>query len=274
MKLLKPDNPEILSVVVMKNNKIIAQTQQTEMLYPQYSIMKSLVVLVIGNLLENQKLTLETTVGEVLNTGNTSISGVSLEKLLSMQSGMQEKLLFADRNTCADYEKACCKMPLKNKQEFLYSNACAYLAGRMAEEQTGIFLQDQIINNIFKPLHIINYDFEYDTKGHVFGASGLKLKTEDLAKIGQGILEYKICSAQWQKNFGSTHAISNEGKPYGYFFWILEHGFYMSGKWGQRCFIFPEYHAVIAINSNMQKQDSINHYMTCELLPLLGVSHE
>ena len=274
MKLLKPDNPEILSVVVMKENKIIAQTQQTEILYPQYSIMKSLVALVIGNLLENQKLTLETTVGEVLNTGNVPISNISLEKLLSMQSGMQEKLLFADRTTCKDYIKACCEMNVKNKQEFLYSNACAYLAGRIAETQEKISLESQIISMLFKPLNLKNYEFEYDTEGRVFGASGLKLKTEDLAKIGRGILEHKICSAKWQKNFSSTHAISNDGKPYGYFFWILENGFYMSGKWGQRCFMFPEYQAVIAINSNMQKQDIINYYMTCELLPLLEVSHE
>lgn len=268
MKILKPDNSEILSIVIMKNNKIIAETQQTEILYSQYSIMKSLVALVIGKLLDNQKLTLKTTVGQVLNTGNAPISSVSLEKLLSMQSGMQEKLLFADRNTCADYVKACCEMPLKNKQEFLYSNACAYLAGRMAEEQEKISLQDLIINYIFKPLDIKNYHFEYDTQGHVFGASGLKLKTEDLAKIGQGILNNKICSVQWQRNFSSTHAISNEGKSYGYFFWILSDGFYMSGKWGQRCFMLPEYQAVIAINSNMQTQDSINNYMIQELLPL------
>ncbi|MDE6708671.1 MAG: serine hydrolase, partial [Oscillospiraceae bacterium] len=154
MKLLKPDNPEILSVVVMKENKIIAQTQQTEILYPQYSIMKSLVALVIGNLLENQKLTLETTVGEVLNTGNVPISNISLEKLLSMQSGMQEKLLFADRTTCKDYIKACCEMNVKNKQEFLYNNACAYLAGRMAETQEKISLESQIINMLFKPCHL------------------------------------------------------------------------------------------------------------------------
>ena len=204
MKLLKPENPEILSAVVMKNGEIIAETAQTGILYPQYSIMKSLVALVIGRLCAEGQLTPRTTVGQVLHTGSAAISSISLDALMSMTSGIEQKLLFADRNDCPDYLKACCAVsvesPEKHKRlRFRYNNACAYLAGRMAETQGCTSLGTQIVDTIFKPLGITDYELEYDPQGHVFGASGLKLRTEDLARIGHGMMTGKICSASWRR---------------------------------------------------------------------------
>lgn len=275
MRVLTPDNPEILSAVVMKNGEIIAETKQTDKLFPQYSIMKSLIALVIGRLCAEGQLTPRTTVGQVLHTGNAPVSGISLDELMSMKSGMEQKLLFEDRNSCADYLKACCEMSLKKSEdgqgrEFLYTNACAYLAGRMAEAEDDLSLKDQIINYVFKPLGITEYGFEYDPQGHVFGASGLQLKTEDLAKLGQGIMDGRICSPQWLKACTRPRAVSDTGMPYGYFFWVLSDGFYMSGKWGQRCFVLPNYQAVIAVNSDMKQKDTVNGYIIRELLPLLA----
>ena len=279
MKLLTPENPEILSAVVMKNGEIIAETEQTDKLYPQYSIMKSLVALVIGRLCAEGQLTPQTTVGEVLHTGNAEISGISLNALLSMTSGIKQKLLFADRNSCPDYLKACCaasmESPEKRKRlRFRYNNACAYLAGRMAETQGGTSLETQIVDTIFKPLGITDYELEYDPQGHVFGASGLKLRTEDLARIGHGMMTGKICSASWRRTCTSPKFFDASKICYGYFFWVLPgirlKGFYMKGKWGQRCFVLPDYQAVSAVNSNMQGEDTIDSYVSRQLLPVLS----
>jgi len=276
MKILTPENPEILSAVVMKNGEIIAETEQTGKLYPQYSIMKSLVCLLIGRLCAEGQLTPKTRVGQILHVGSAPISKITLDELMTMRSGMAAKLLFEDRHTCPDYLEACCKMPLnqleegEEEHEFLYNNACAYLAGRMVEEEDGTSLEKQIVNYIFKPLNITEYEFEYDPQGHVFGASGLKLKTEDLAKLGQGIMEHKVCSTPWLKAATKARVNTPERVPYGYFFWVLSDTFYMSGKWGQRCFILPGYNGVIAVNSDMQGRDTVNSYIIRQLLPLLA----
>ncbi|MDE7120954.1 MAG: serine hydrolase, partial [Oscillospiraceae bacterium] len=223
------------------------------------------------------QLTPRTTVGQVLHTGSAAISNISLDALMSMTSGIEQKLLFADRDDCPDYLKACCEASVEipensEKPGFCYNNACAYLAGRMAETQDDTSLETQIVDYILKPLGITDYELEYDPQGHVFGASGLQLSTADLAKIGHGIMTGKICSAPWLKACTRPRSADSKGMPYGYFFWVLSNGFYMSGKWGQRCFVLPDYQAVIAVNSNMQGKDTVNSYIIRQLLPLLAES--
>ena len=277
MKILTPENPEVLSAVVMKDGEVIAETEQNGQLYPQYSIMKSLISLLVGRLCGEGQLTPKTKVSQLLHTGSASISGLTLDDLMTMRSGINYRLLFDDRKNYSDYLEVCCQAavtPLAEGQEqhtYFYNNVCAYLAGRMVEAEEGAPLDKQIAEYLFHPLGITEYEFEYDPQGHVFGASGLKLTTEDLAKLGYGIMTNKICSKGWLNAAVKPRVMTPERIPYGYFFWVLADGnFYMSGKWGQKCFVLPQYHAVIAVNSNMQGRDSSNSYIIRKLLPLVA----
>ncbi len=277
MQIITPENPEILSAVVMKDGEIIAKTEQTEQLYPQYSIMKSLLSLLVGRLCGEGQLTPKTKVKQLLHTGAAAISDLTLDELMTMRSGIDYRLLFDDRKNYSDYLETCCQAavtPLGENQEqhtFFYNNACAYLVGRMVEEEEGSPLDKQIEQYLFKPLGITQYSFEYDPQGHVFGASGLNLSTEDLAKFGHGIMTNQICSKAWLKAATQPRVMTPERIPYGYFFWVLADGnFYMSGKFGQKCFVLPQYHAVIALNANMQSRDFSNSYIIKQLLPLLN----
>ncbi len=277
MKILTPENPEVLSAVIMKDGEIIARTEEDGVLYPQYSIMKSLISLLIGRLCGEGQLTPKTKVRQLLHTGAAAISDLTLDDLMTMRSGINYRLLFDDRKNYEDYLKVCCEAavtPLGEGQEhqtFFYNNVCAYLAGRMVEAEDGDPLDKQIINYLFSPLGITEYEFEYDPQGHVFGASGLKLKTEDVAKLGWGMMTNKICSKGWLNAATKPRVATPERIPYGYFFWVLADGnFYMSGKWGQKCFVLPQYHAVIAVNSDMKGKDSSNSYIIRKLLPILN----
>lgn len=279
MQILTPENPEVLSAVVMKNGEIIARTEHTDQLYPQYSIMKSIISLLVGKLCGEGQLTPKTKVSQLLHTGSAPISCLTLDELMTMRSGINYRLLFDDRKNYDDYLKACCEAavtPLGENQEhhtFFYNNACAYIAGRMIEAEEGEPLDSLIVKSVFNPLGITEYEFEYDPQGHVFGASGLKLSTEDLAKLGHGIMTNKVCSKGWLKAAVQPRVSTPERIPYGYFFWVLADGnFYMSGKWGQKCFVLPQYQAVIAVNSNMQGRDSSNSYIIRKLLPLVAQS--
>lgn len=277
MQILTPENPEILSAVVMQNGEIIAQTEQITQLCPQYSIMKSLISLLVGRLCGEGLLTPKTKVRQLLHTGSAAISDLTLDNLMTMRSGIDYRLLFNDRKNSDNYLETCRQATVTPLEEgesehaFFYNNACAYLAGRMVEEEDGSPLDKQISEYLFKPLGITQYEFEYDPQGHVFGASGLKLSTEDLAKLGHGIMTNQICSKAWLKAATQPRVMTPERIPYGYFFWVLADGnFYMSGKWGQKCFVLPQYNAVIALNSNMQDKDASNSYIIKKLLPLLN----
>ena len=269
MKMLTRDYPEILSAVVMHNGEIIAETPQDDTLYPQYSITKSIVSLAIGMLIAENKLSLSATVGELLHTPETApLSSVTLEELLTMRSGLNEELLFADRKTCTDYLNPCISKEIGAKR-FFYNNANAYLVGRMAEAVIDGNLSDFIRERIFEPLGIEKYEFEYDTEGHFFGASGLKMRTADLAKIGYSMTYGGLYPAQWINEALRPHTVSRDGRTYGYYFWLHPDYYYMSGKWGQRCTIIPAQNAVICVNCEMKVHDYANEYIREKLMPIL-----
>lgn len=267
MITLNTQHPGIRSVVLMKNGIIAAETLQTDTLLPQYSITKSLTALTVGILIGEGKITLELTVGDYLPV-SAPLAGVKLEALLCMKSGLNTPLLFADRQGLTDYLAACAAQEL-GESRFFYNNAAAYLAGRMAEEAAGERLSDFIVDRIFSPLGITEYAFEADPEGHFFGASGLMLKTRDLAKIGNSMLSGGLYPAEWLNMALRPHAVSGEGKCYGYFFWLHPDYYYMSGKWGQRCTVIPKLNAVCAVNADMQDNDTVSMFIREEIMPVL-----
>lgn len=274
MRLLKTEHPGVLSAVVMKNGELITETTQTDQLYPQYSITKSLVSLVIGILIAEGKISLESTVGEFLPVpADAPLSGITLKALLSMKSGLNEELLFADRRDCPDYLAACLAQKI-GEQHFFYNNASAYLAGRMAEAAMDVPLSDLIVSRIFTPLGIKEYAFETDPEGHFFGASGLLLNTRDLAKLGNSMLYSELYPEDWLRTALMPHAVNSEGKCYGYYFWLHPDYYYMSGKWGQRCMVIPKLNAVIAVNSEMKEDNTVSAFIRNELMPTLHGKNE
>lgn len=266
---LHTEHPDIRSVVVMKNGEIVAETPQSDKLYPQYSVTKSLVSLVVGMLIGEGKLSLRSTVGEFLNVPpGLPLYGVTLEALLSMRSGLNQPTLFADRTDCPDYLAACLTIE-PGKQVFFYNNANYYLAGRMAEEASGGKLSDFIAERIFAPLGITEYEFEYNPEGNFFGASGLMLRTRDLARLGNSMLQPTFYPEAWLHDALQPHAVSSEGKCYGYGFWLHPDYYYMSGKWGQRCTVVPKLKAVVAVNAYMPELNTVSDFIREEIMPIL-----
>ena len=263
MYTILPDDLRIRAACVMQDGECIAATADIDTVYPQYSITKSLVSLVIGMLCSEGKLRLQQTVGELLGTpADAPLSRIPLEALLTMRSGIRDKLLFADRRDCPDYLAACLAQEI-TAPRFQYNNADAYLAGRMAEAAADEPLAEWIVRRIFRPLGIEHFRFESDPQGHFFAASGLQITTRDLAKLGQSVLDAGLYSRAWLQTATALHTCSDDGRGYGYLFWADGESCYMSGKWGQKCVILPAYRAVIAVNSEMpDNEHSLQYAMT------------
>ena len=250
-----PD-PRVLAAAVWQDGECLAATAGTDVPRPQYSITKSLLMLTIGILCDEQRLRLHDTVGALLGTPQDApLSRVTLEQLLTMRSGLTQKILFADRRGCPDYLEACLGTPV-GMSVFRYNNADAYLAGRMAEAAAGEPLDGFITRRILTPLGITAHALEYDPQGRFFGASGLVLTLDDLAKLGQAVLDASVCSRMWLQTAMAAHTPTDDGRSYGYFLWTDGVSAYMSGKWGQKCVILPERRAVIVLNSEMPENDT------------------
>ena len=81
------------------------------------------------------------------------------------------------------------------------------------------------------------------------------LTVPELAKIGQLCLQKGMFEGQrpvsetYIDEATSIQQMNREG-GYGYFFWKYKEGYRISGKWGQRSFVFPEKDMVITYLSN------------------------
>ena len=266
--------PEIKAAVIWKRGEILAESEHSGELYPQYSITKSVLALAIGMLLAEGKLSMTSTVGELLGTPKTALlSDVSLDSLMTMRSGIAAECLFADRHERDNYLEACLAQNIVPAR-FQYNNADAYLAGRMAEAAAGEALGDFIARRIFSPLGIVRYAFETDPQGHFFGASGLQLSTMDLAKLGVSVLSGELYPSAFLRDATRPHTVSKQGKGYGLFFWLHPDYWYMSGKWGQRCVMLPHSRAVIAVNADDPENRIVPDYIRGTLMAIVhGDSH-
>ncbi len=127
---------------------------------------------------------------------------------------------------------------------FDYSNIPAYLAGVATEHAVGEPLGDYLKSRLFTPLGIHSPVYQKCPGGHFYGASGMELTVHELSCLGRLYLQKgqfqgtQILPEWWTEEATSVQQENREG-GYGYYFWKYGAGYRISGKWGQRCLIFP-----------------------------------
>ena len=135
-------------------------------------------------------------------------------------------------------------VPDPDEVSFDYSNIPAYLVSVALSEAIGEDAWSFIERRILAPLDIAGVEYGRCPDGYFYGASHMTLSVDDLSRVGlmlagggsfQGS---RIVSEEYVKLASSILQMNREG-GYGYFFWKHKDGFFISGKWGQRCYILP-----------------------------------
>jgi hypothetical protein len=147
------------------------------------------------------------------------------------------------------------------------------------QKTTGQKLVDYLRPRLFEPLGIENPVWQQGAAGISLGATGLELKTEDIARFGLLVLQKgqwegrQLVPAEWiaaatarQTSTGSAPT-SDWDQGYGYQFWRSRHGFRADGAFGQFCFVLPELDTIIAITSGSGDMQVVmnlvwNHLLT------------
>jgi len=123
-------------------------------------------------------------------------------------------------------------------------------------------VRDYLVPRLFEPLGIATPAWDLSPQGYNIGASGLHLRTEDLAKFGQLLLQRgewngrRLLPAEWVDQ-ATARQTSNGSNPdsdwdqgYGFQFWRCTSGFYRGdGAFGQFVIVMPQYDTVVAIHS-------------------------
>ena len=146
-------------------------------------------------------------------------------------------------------------------------------------------LVDYLDKRLFQLLEIKKPEWDRSPEGIDAGGWGLRITTEDIAKLGQLYLQRgiwqgtRILSEEWVQEATSKQT-SNGSDPdsdwdqgYGFQFWRCRHNCYRGdGAFGQFCIVIPEHQAVIAITSGADEMGKIMEAVWDLLLPGMSAS--
>ncbi len=150
-----------------------------------------------------------------------------------------------DANTFGfDYLGHALSYPIKEPDEFVYTDAAFYILGRVAAAKAGKPLMAYLWERLFFPLECREVAWSCCPQGYIMGATGLYIRTIDMVKLGAVYLNngtYKgkrILSEEWVKIVRERpylRPISENNTAYG-------HG----GMRGQKLIIIPESNCAVA----------------------------
>ena len=246
-----------------QGGRLCARWGDTQGRYPLYSITKSILSLGVGAAWDRGRIDLARSVLDYLPasvTGGLSaaqqaaFAPLTLHRLMTMSVPG-----FPFRPEGESYLRfsLACPLPDPAAPAFHYSNIPACLVGIALTEALGEDAWAWMSRRILAPLHIEGAACGRCPEGYFYGASGMQLSVEELSRVGlllgQGGVweERQLVSADYIRRAGSALQPNREG-GYGYFFWARPDGFYMSGKWGQRCYILPGRDIVFTVLSHME----------------------
>jgi len=279
---------EMHSIMIIRHGKVIAEgwwdPYRSDLKHTLYSLSKSFTSTAIGFAVTEKKIKLNDKVisffpDKLPDTVSENLKALTIKDLITMSAGQfpepQAVPAFSD-----DWVKGFLAAPIVNKpgSVFLYNSIATYMLSAIVQKVTGEKVIDYLTPRLFKPLGIEGIDWETDPKGINVGGWGLRLKTEDIAKMGLLFLQKgkwqgkQIIPAAWVEE-ATTYKIDNapgmsqERKDssdwrqgYCYQFWRCRNNEYRGdGAFGQYMIVMPEQDAVIAITSETPNmQDELN----------------
>lgn len=287
-----PDRAQPYSMMVVDHGKVVFEKwfegQTAESKYDVYSVAKTVLALATGLAVEEGLIDLEDKVigyfpERLPKNVSDTLSSMTIRHLLTMTCGLEEtpKLLsvFTDGEKDFDWIReffASTQTSMPGTQ-FYYNFFSSYILAAIIEKTSGTGIMDYISASLLKPLHITDMEWEKSPEGICMGGTGMRLCTEDVAKLGQLLLQNgrwngrQLVPAHWVDtmtskqvescplNAFSRHkdpAVLNDpendhSKGYGYYVWQGKYGTYrIEGMRGNYAIVSPSREIVLAITSN------------------------
>lgn len=189
-------------LVVLQNGKRVVDYAPNKRVHVQ-SVSKVLLSLAAGCLRTDGKLpSLDLTLGEVFpRLKGDPKEAITLRQLMAHTSGVlhsrDEKGSNSEKfKSLRDTRAYAFAQPLEKPPgtERRYNNTGMILTVAMIEAIAGETLPKYLEQRLFRPMGIRSADWLKDRAGHAFGYMGLIINAEDLAKLGQLVLD----EGQWE----------------------------------------------------------------------------
>ncbi|MEJ0104826.1 MAG: serine hydrolase [Bacteroidota bacterium] len=290
----KERKDDLHSFIFLRHGQIAAQgwwnPYNTDSPHMLFSLSKSFTSTAIGIAQAEGLLSINDKVtsffpDETPKDASKNLQAMRIRDLLSMNTGHNDDATGRMRQDTISWVKGFLSLPVEHKPgtHFVYNSAATYMLSAIIQKTTGKTLLDYLTPRLFEPLGIQYPAWESSPAGISTGGWGLKIRTKDIAQLGQLYLQKgmwqgkQLIPAAWVEE-ATKKQTSNGSSPesdweqgYGYQFWRCRHDLYRGdGAFGQYCIVFPQQDAVLAITSGTNDMGAIMNLVWDHLLPALS----
>ena len=299
------DSMDIHSVMIVKDGNVIYSRWQSQGVdtvpHVLHSVSKTFTSTAVGLAIADGKMALTDKVidffpDKLPEEVSENLKAMTVRDLLTMSCGHDVEP--TNRGADIDWVTEFLAHPVEHEPGtfFRYNSMGTYMLSAIVQKMTGEKLVDYLTPRLFEPLHIDKPHWEESPQGINCGGWGLYLKTEDLAKMGQLLLQkgewngQQIVPAEWVAEMskkqvesinpgtrmeqaaerGMTKETSDWMQGYGYQMWRCRPGcFRADGSRGQYILVIPDKNAVIAITSDVGDLQGELNLVWNHILPVL-----
>ena len=293
-----PDKAQPYSIMVVDHGKVALERwydgHTAESRENVYSECKTVLALAAGMAVEEGLFSVEDRVvdlfpGQLPENVTDTLSSMTIRHLLTMTCGLEEspKLLTVfSKSGDKDFDwireffaSSPTSMP---GTQFYYNFFSSYIMAAIIEKTSGMGVMDYIRPRLLEPLHITDAEWEVSPAGICVGGWGMLLCTEDVAKLGQLLLQRgkwngtQLVPAEWVDTMtsklvesGPVNAFVKLKNPslvadpenehsqgYGYYVWQGKYGTYrLEGMRGKLTIVDPARETVLVLigDTNMEQ---------------------
>ncbi len=283
------------SFMIVRHGHVIAEgwwkPEAADKLHVLHSVSKSFNATAIGILIAEGKLSLDDPVlkffpDDAPANPSDNLKALKVRDLLSMSGGHDTEPRSSGGGPSV---KQFLAHPFVHEpgKHFQYNTMGSYTLSAIVTKVTGQTTLDYLKPRLFEPLGIEDPEWAASPEGYSLGGSGLKLRTEDIAKFGQLYLQKgkwngkQLISPRWIEQ-ATSKQVPNEQEShakigidwqqgYGFQFWQCTHNaFRGDGAAGQFVVVIPEKDAVVAITADTGNMQGELNAIWDKLLPAFG----
>ena len=281
------DSIAVHSVMILKNGKVIYENwyngADAALPHELYSVSKTFTSSAVGLAISEGKLNVDDKVtsffpDQLPDEISGNLAAMTVRDLLTMTCGHNSEPVIS-RGKDEEWIELFLNHPVEHTPGtyYVYNSYGTYMLSAIVQKVTGEKVLDYLDARLFQPLNIERPVWDESPQGINCGGWGLKLKTEDLAKFGQLLLQggqwhgKQLLPAEWVREMSSYQVPSAPaGTPmekldelgldktnsdwvqgYGYQMWMCRYGaFRADGAKGQYIIVLPESDAVIVLTSD------------------------
>lgn len=301
LKAVKESGQDLHSLMILRHGKVIAENwfgeYASDKSHIMHSVSKTFTATALGFAVAENRLKVTDKVisffpRDLPEKVLPYLAELQVRDLLTMSVGHDTDPTKEIRSQNGSWERMFLSTPIEHKPgtKFVYNSLATYMLSAIVQKVTGEKVIDYLYPRLFRPLGITSAEWLTSPTGINTGGWGLFIKTEDMAKMGQFLLQKgtwngeQLLPTAWFEEATTAHITQAPSwvKPgtkakdsdwmqgYGYQLWRSRNNSYRAdGADGQFIIVLPDKDAVIVTTAKIGDMQAEINLIWKHLLPAI-----